>query len=262
MATNSITKDVFTINYNGSFDETVSVNCSPADWSSPEAKQNTITISGKGITKTISLKRKALSGFNYTDWANKVRSKWGVENFKFPNVGYSMSSTQTQVKFPIDKYWSHTKGNDAIETKTTNGRYMDMGNMSLVSGANAQRPFSNFLIDEVKPDTIINGCWCFCIWKKGIGDSNKTILEYDNSLGAFNIKLYINDIDVHIASGNPTIDELESYLANLGWGISIALNNQNNRVTLIPLTTSRIRLYIKMVVADSIPSNTLNVVLV
>ena len=40
MAANSITKDVFTINYDGSFDETVSVNCSPADWSSPEAKQN------------------------------------------------------------------------------------------------------------------------------------------------------------------------------------------------------------------------------
>lgn len=228
----------------------------------PETKEynSIIKVQGGSISKSVNLIQKA--GLDpYTPWAKRVNSNWDLtENWLFPDIYYSKTS-QTFIKFPIDKAWLFD-GNIAKMSPATNGTYIDICNSKQIPINVAGGKMYNYNIDDSVVKT--NGCWTFMyLAATNLVNAKKiTITTNDANIA----ELRINHINVKVLTSSPNLTQLEEYVRGLGWKLEMINNNANNNISFTPIENAdiRARLYIRMArnPNDRDVSDCLNLILV
>lgn len=186
--------------------------------------QETIVITGNGITKSINLLQKANINI-YTDWAKRVDSNWSLEgDFIFPDVFYGMGTTTQPIKFPVNKVWSYNGEISNPLSPSVPGALIDLATNRQINRTIATNKTYNYKLN----DNIIktNGCWVFSVVLNRNIANNDSIELYTGDSST--CELCVNDFQLKLAAGSPNISEFEAYLQILGWTVEIVNNNQNN----------------------------------
>lgn len=187
-------------------DRKISVNCDAADGGGSEEKVETVNVSGGGITKSVTLKRK-MSISELGKWMKLVNYP-GTNNKWYSPI---ISITHTA---PSRKTNSWTFGNlDTVDFNVAEGYYFDYG---LEKAVKIVDKFVDFVFD----DTIESANGAMSLTK--ILQQGQMI---NISLGSLHkqqfFTLYVNNVmladatDLNIA--DVTINDLNSYLNSLGW---------------------------------------------
>lgn len=217
-------KKTFTITpESGSNNGSISINAKAN--TDIKAVQETIVITGGGISKSINLLQNGYVAF-YTDWAKRVDSKWSLAgDFIFPDVFYNKGATTQPIKFPVDKVWIYD-GKTAKLTPSISGTLIDLATNRKIDRSIATNKTYNYKLNNNVIRT--NGCWVFSVVLNRSIDNSDVIELYTGDSST--CELCVNDFQLRLASGNPNISEFEAYLQNFGWKVEIINNNQNNRI--------------------------------
>ena len=190
------------------------------------AVQETITITGDGISKQINLLQKGYVDV-YTDWAKRVDSNWSLEgDFIFPDVFYGKGTTTQPIKFPVDRVWIYNGKIVKPLEPSVPGALIDLASNRQIDRSTATNKTYNYKLN----DNIIktNGCWVFSVVLNRNIVNNDSIELYTGDSST--CELCVNDFQLRLATGSPNISEFEAYLQTLGWTVEIINNNQNNRI--------------------------------
>lgn len=219
-----------------------------------------IKVQGGGINKSVNLIQK-IALDPYTPWAKRVKSKWDLPgNWLFPDIYYSRTS-QTLIKFPIDKAWSFD-GNIAKMSTAISGSYIDMCSSRKIPINIAGGKMYNYNIDGSIVKT--NGCWALIyLAATELIDAKKITITTNDGNTA---ELRINHINIKVLTSSPNITQLEDYVRDLGWELEMINNEGNNIISFTPIKNAgiRTRLYIRMARDPNEPnvSDCLNLILV
>ena len=190
------------------------------------AVQETIVITGDGISKSINLLQKGYVDV-YTNWAKRVDSNWSLEgDFIFPDVFYGEGTTTQPIKFPVDRVWIYNGKIAKSLNPSVPGALIDLASNRQIDRSTATNKTYNYKLNVNIIKT--NGCWVFSVVLNRNIVNNDSIELYTGDSST--CELCVNDFQLRLATGSPNISEFEAYLQTLGWTVEIINNNQNNRI--------------------------------